>query len=56
MNSTKLNVCKKVLREVCEKFDVAKEFIRNKTEEICSDEKLSVEEVTKFIYKRLRQL
>ena len=46
MNSTKLNVYKKVLQEVCEKFDGAKEFIRNKAEEICSDEKLSVEEVT----------
>ena len=46
-NTKKLNVYKKVPQEVCEKFDGAEEFIRDKTEEICSDEKLlSVEEVT----------
>ena len=33
-------------REVCEKFDGAKEFIRDEIEENCSDEKLSVEEIT----------
>ena len=46
MNNAKLNVYKKVLQEVSEKFDGAKEFVRDKIEEICSDEKLSVEEVT----------
>ena len=46
MNDAKLYVYKKVLQEVCEKFDGAKEFIRDKIEEICSTEKLSVEEVT----------
>ena len=53
MNNAKFNVYKKVLQEVCEKFDGAKEFIRDKIKEICSDEKLSVEEVTKFVYERL---
>ena len=46
MNDAKLYVYEKVLQEVCEKFDGAKEFIRDKIEEICSTEKLSVEEVT----------
>ena len=46
MNNAKFNVYKKVLQEVCENFDGAKEFIRDKIEEICSNEKLSVEEVT----------
>ena len=46
MNNTKLNFYKKVLQEVCGKFFGAKEFFRDKTEEICSNEKLSVEEVT----------
>ena len=46
MNNAKLNVYKKVLQYVYEKFDGAKEFIRDKIEEICSNEKLSVEEVT----------
>ena len=46
MNSTKLYVYKKVLQEVCKKFDGAEEFIKNKIEEICSNGKLSVKEVT----------
>ena len=45
-NSSKLNLYKKVLQEVCEKFSWAKEFIRDKIEKIRSNEKLSVEEVT----------
>ena len=46
MNNTKLNVYEKELQEVCEKFDGAEEFIKEKIEEICSNGKLSVEEVT----------
>ena len=46
-NTKKLNVYKKVLKQVSENFDGRKEFIRDKIEENCSDEKLlSVEEVT----------
>ena len=48
MNTAKLNVHKKVLQEVCEKFIGAKEFIKDKIEEICCNEKLSVEDVTWF--------
>ena len=55
-NAKKLNVYKKVLQEVCEKFDSPKEFIKDKLEEIYSNKKLSVEGVTYFVYKRLRQL
>ena len=35
MNKAKLNVYQKVLHKVCEKSDGAKEFIGEKTEEIC---------------------
>ena len=42
----KINVYKKVLQKVCEKFDGAEEFIKEKIEEICNNGKLSVEEVT----------
>ena len=42
----KLNVNKKVLQEVCEKFDGAEELMKEKIEEICSNGKLSVGEVT----------
>ena len=48
MNDVKLNVYKKVLQEVCEKFDGAEEFIKEKIKEICTNGKLSVEEVTYF--------
>ena len=46
MNNVKLNVYKKVLQEVCTKFDGAEEFIRDKIVEYCNNEKLSVEDVT----------
>ena len=42
----KPNVYKKVLQEICEKLDGAEKFIKEKIEEICSNGKLSVEEVT----------
>ena len=46
MLSYKNNSYKKVLKEVCESFDGAEEFVKEKTEEICSNRNLSVEEVT----------
>ena len=48
MNTTKLNVHKKVLQEVCENFGGAEGFIKDKIEYICSNEKLSLEEVNLF--------
>ena len=54
MNKTKLNVYKKVLHEVCQKFNGAEEFINQKIKEICCQEKLSAEEVTYFIYEKFR--
>ena len=54
MNKTKLNVYKKVLQKVCEKSDGAEEVINQKIEEIYYQEKLSVEEITCFVYERLR--
>ena len=56
MNSAKLNVYRKVLQEIWEKFDGAEEFIRDRIQEICCNKKLSAEEVTYFAYKRLQQL
>ena len=46
VNNNKLNVYKKVLQEVCEKCDGTKGLSTEKIEEICSNGKLSVEEVT----------
>ena len=53
VNITKLNVYKKALQEVCKNFVGAEEFVRDKTEEICCNKKLSVLEVIYFVYKRL---
>ena len=56
MNSAKLNIYEKVLQGLCEKFDGAEEFIKDKIEGICCNEKLSAEEVTYFVYQTLHQL
>ena len=46
MNNTKLNVYRKVLLEVSEKFNGAEVYIRERIEELCRESKLSAEEVT----------
>ena len=43
MNTTKMHVNKKVLCEVFVKSDGAEEFVNQKIEEICCQEKLSME-------------
>ena len=43
MSTAKLYVYKKALQEVWQNFVGAEEFIRDKIEEICCNEKLSVE-------------
>ena len=46
MSNTKLNIYKKVLQEVSEKFNGAEQYIKGRIEVLCSESKLSVEEVT----------
>ena len=46
ISNTKLNVYKKVLQEGCEKFNGAEQYIKERIEVPCSENKLSVEEVT----------
>ena len=46
MNNTKINIYKKVLQEVCEKFIGAEAFVRERIEELCNAKKLSAEEAT----------
>ena len=46
MSNKKLNVYKKVLQEVCEMFDGAEQNIKERIEMLCSESKLSTEEVT----------
>ena len=45
MNNARLNAYKKVLQEVCEKFNGAEQYIKERFEELYS-RKLSVEEIT----------
>ena len=45
-NNTKLNVYRKVLQEVCEKFNGAEKYIKERIEEPCSKSKLSIDEET----------
>ena len=46
MNNTKIHIYKKVLQEVCEKFNDLEAFVRERIEELYSEKKLSAEEVT----------
>ena len=39
-----------VLQEVCEKFNDAQAFVRERIEELCSKKELSTEEVTYLVY------
>ena len=50
MSNTKLNVYKKVLQEVCEKFNGAEQYTKERIEVLCSESKLSEEEVT-YLFK-----
>ena len=46
INNVKINVYKKVLQELCVKFNGAEAYIKERIEDLCSENKLSVEEVT----------
>ena len=48
MNILKIKIYKRVLNEVSEKYDGAEDFMNSRIEEICSQEKLSAQEVIYF--------
>ena len=50
MNNTKLNVYKKIFQEFSEKFNDAEVYIRERIEELCSENKLSVGRGNVFVY------
>ena len=50
MNNTKTNIYKKVLQDVSEKFNDAEAFVRERIELLCSEKKLSTDEVTYLVY------
>ena len=45
MNNTKINIYKKVLQKVFEKFNDDEAFVKERIEELCSEKKLSAKEV-----------
>ena len=49
MSILKIKIYKRVLKDVSEKYEGAEEFINSRIEEICFQEKLSVEEVIYFL-------
>ena len=56
MSNAKLNVYKKILQEVYQSIVGVEEFLRYKLEEICCNEKWSMEEVTYFVYQGFRKI
>ena len=56
VSNTNLNVYKKVLQEVCETFNRAEQYIKERIEELCSESKLSIDEVTYLFTTILRLL
>ena len=54
MNNIKVKVYKKILKKVLKKFKGGEPFINNRIGEICSQEKLSAEEVIYFLASFLR--
>ena len=49
MNNSKIKIYKRVLKEVSEKYYGAEEFVSSEIEQICSQQKLSAEEVIYFL-------
>ena len=49
MNNIKVKVYKKMLKEISEKYEGSQDFINNRIDEICSQEKFSAEEVIYFL-------
>ena len=46
MNSKRVINYKKVLQEVCEKFNDVEAFVKERIEDLCKEKKLSAEDVT----------
>ena len=53
MSNTKLNVYKKVLQEVCEKFNGVEQYIQERIKELYRESQLSVDEIKLFVHEWL---
>ena len=49
MNHIKVNVYKKVMKKIAEKSDGAEDFIKNRIDEICCQERLSAKAAIVFM-------
>ena len=49
-SKTKIKIYKKVIEKICQNYEVAREFISNKITELCSEERISTEEVRLYIF------
>ena len=47
---SKIKIYKKIIEEVCREYEGAQEFITNKVKELCSQEKISTEEVHSYLF------
>ena len=55
MSNRKLNVYKKVLQEVCEKFNGVEQYIQERIKELYSESQLSVDEIKLFVHEWLQR-
>ena len=55
MSNTKLSVYKKVLQEVCEKFNGVEQYIQERIKEPYSESQLSVDEIKLFVHEWLQK-
>ena len=53
MSNTKLNVYKKVLQEVCEKFNGVEQYVQERIKELYRESQLSVDEIKLFVHEWL---
>ena len=47
---TKIKIYKKVIEEICEKYEDARKFIDNKVNELCFQEGISTEEIRLYTF------
>ena len=55
ISNRKLNVYKKVLQEVCEKFNGVEQYIQERIKELYSESQLSVDEIKLFVHEWLQR-
>ena len=47
---TKLKIYRTVIEDVCKEYDIVRQFVHNKLNELCSEHGISAEEVRLYIF------